>query len=132
VSVDPEDLELEGLDRRPLHWQRLAPEARSAWFERLWEDVCLLRDRYRLSLRAGWWEDGIQVEALAAMAAWVERYDSGEWDDPPGKLSLLFELERLETLLRDGHEPFLPDRDHQPFREHVRRVGTEQPPEPTG
>lgn len=26
--------------------------------------------------------------------AWVGRYDSSEWDDPPGKLSLLYYLER--------------------------------------
>jgi hypothetical protein len=49
-------------------------------------------------LRSGWWEDPVQVEALAALAAWVERYDSGEWDDPPGKLALLYDLERLAAL----------------------------------
>ena len=43
------------------------------------------------------WEQPIQVEALAALAAWVERYDSGEWDDPPGKLSLLYDVERVRS-----------------------------------
>ena len=47
-----------------------------------------------------WWEDGAQVEALAALAAWVGRYDSGEWDDPPGKLALLYDLERVRELIR--------------------------------
>jgi hypothetical protein len=46
-----------------------------------------------------------QFEALAALAAWVARYDSGEWDDPPGKLALLYDLERVRELVR-GHEPF--------------------------
>ena len=40
----------------------------------------------------------LDVEALAATAAWVHRYDTGEWDDPPGKLALLFELERVAQL----------------------------------
>jgi hypothetical protein len=57
----------------------------------------------------------LQVEALAALAAWVDRYDSGEWDDPPGKLSLLYEIERVAGLLRDGNEPFHPDRDRRRF-----------------
>ena len=54
----------------------------------------MLRERYRLGLRSGWWEDAIQVEAIAALAAWIDRYDTGEWDDPPGKLNLLYDLER--------------------------------------
>jgi hypothetical protein len=59
----------------------------------------------------GWWADQLQVESLAALAAWVEHYDSGEWDDPPGKLSLLYDLARVAQLLRHGTEPFHPDRD---------------------
>ena len=77
----------------------------------LWVDVCRLRERYMLPVRTCWWENPIQVEALAALAAWVERYDSGEWDDPPGKLALLYDLERVSAMLRDGNEPFYPDRD---------------------
>ena len=61
-----------------------------------------------LPVRTCWWENPIQVEALAALAAWVERYDSGEWDDPPGKLALLYDLERVAAMLRDGNEPVLP------------------------
>ena len=60
------------------------------WFKDLWLDVCLLRDRYLLPIRSRWWENPVQVEGLAAFSAWVERYDSGEWDDPPGKLGKLF------------------------------------------
>jgi hypothetical protein len=46
----------------------------------------------------------MQVEALAALGAWVERYDACEWDDPPGKLSLLYDRERV---IRGGSDPRL-------------------------
>ena len=62
-----------------------------------------------------WWENPLQVETLAALAAWVERYDSGEWDDPPGKLALLYDLERVAGMLRDGNDPFYPERDRPAF-----------------
>jgi hypothetical protein len=114
--------------RWPLGWQELYPRERWLWFERLWTDVCSLRKRYRLAVRAGWWEDQVQVEALAALAAWTERYDSGEWDDPPGKLSLLFDLERVAALLRDGLEPFHPDRDRPAFVRHLLDLGCQPPP----
>ncbi len=68
------------------------------------------------------------MEALAALAAWTERYDSGEWDDPPGKLSLLFDLERIGVLLRDGNEPFYPDRDRLAFARHLIEMGCQPPP----
>ncbi len=99
------------------------------WFEQLWADACELRTRYRLGLRSGWWEDEIQVEALAALAAWTERYDAGEWDDPPGKLALLYDLERLGALLRDGDAPFHPDRDRLAFVRHMAEIGCQPPPE---
>jgi len=67
--------------RWPLDWRGLYPRERWLWFERLWIDVCMLRDRYRLAVRSGWWRDAVQLEALSALAAWVERYDAGEWDD---------------------------------------------------
>ena len=83
------------------------------WFEHLWS-------RRLHAARALWpagahelVEDQMQLEALAALAAWTERYDDGEWDDPPGKLALLFDLERIGSLLRDGNEPFHPDRDRR-------------------
>ena len=64
---------------------------------------------------------------MAALAAWVERYDSGEWDDPPGKLSMLYELERVAVLLRNGGEPFHPDRDHLAFARFLIEAGCRPP-----
>ena len=114
--------------RWPLHWQTLRPRERWLWFEQLWSDVCMLRERYRLPVRSGWWEHPVQVEAFAALAAWTARYDDGEWDDPPGKLALLFDLERVETLLRDSGEPFSPDRDRLAFARHLIDLGCQPPP----
>jgi hypothetical protein len=88
-----------GVRRWPLHWEGLYPRERWLWFEQLWSDACALQKRYRLPLRSGWWADQVQVETIAALAAWVEHYDSGEWDDPPGKLALLYDLERVAQLL---------------------------------
>jgi hypothetical protein len=119
----------EPLSRRwPLDPNGLYPRERWMWFEQLWADVCVLNDRYRLPLRGGWWEEPLQVEALAALAAWVERYDSGEWDDPPGKLALLYDIERVAGLLRDGLDPFRPDRDRNAFVRHLIEIGAQPPP----
>jgi hypothetical protein len=114
--------------RWPLDWRGLYPRERWLWFEQLWSDVCALRERYRLAIRSGWWENEVQTEALAALAAWVSRYDSGEWDDPPGKLALLFDLERVTALLRDGIDPFHPDRDRTAFVRHLIDRGCQPPP----
>ena len=54
--------------RWPLTWRGLLPRERWQWFERLWSDACELRVRYRLAIRSQWWEDEVQVEALAALA----------------------------------------------------------------
>ena len=116
--------------RWPLDWRGLYPRERWLWFEQLWSDVCVLRERYRLAVRSGWWENGLQLEALAALAAWVSRYDSGEWDDPPGKLALLFDLERIAALLREGHDPFHPDRDRNAFLRYLSEIGCQPPPDP--
>ncbi|HWD69552.1 MAG TPA: hypothetical protein VG293_05115 [Solirubrobacteraceae bacterium] len=101
--------------RPPLEDPKLCRE----WFEDLWLDVCRLRERYTLPVRTRWWENPLQVETLAALAAWVERYDSGEWDDPPGKLALLYDLERVAGMLRDGNDPFHPDRDRPAFKQFL-------------
>ena len=114
--------------RWPLTWRGLYPRERWLWFEQLWTDVCTLRARYHLAVRSGWWEDDVQVEALAALAAWTQRYDSGEWDDPPGKLALLYDLERVAALLRDGNDPFHPDRDRLAFARHLIELGCQPPP----
>jgi hypothetical protein len=109
--------------RWPLGWHDLYPRERRLWFEQLWTDTCMLRARYRLAVRSGWWEDEVQVEALAALASWVARYDSGERDDPPGKLALLFDLERVSALLRDGGDPFHPQRDRPAFERYLAELG---------
>ena len=105
------------------------PDLCRRWFEDLWLDVCRLRERYMLPVRTLWWESPLQVETLAALAAWVERYDSGEWDDPPGKLSLLYDLERVAVILRDGNDPFYPDRDRSAFRQFLGMLSGEHDPD---
>ena len=124
---DGDELEEPEARRWPLTWVGLYPRERWLWFEQLWNDVLVLRRRYRLAVRSRWWEDEVQVEALAALAAWVQRYDSGEWDDPPGKLALLYDLERVSELLRDGNEPFHPDRDRPEFARHLVELGCQPP-----
>lgn len=112
----------------PMTWRGLYPRERWMWFEQLWTDVCALRRRYRLAVRSGWWEDEVQLELLAAFAAWVQRYDNSEWTDPPGKLALLYDLERINALLRDGLSPFEPRRDHPAFLSHIISLGAKPPP----
>lgn len=114
--------------RWPLDWRGLYPRERWMWFEQLWSDVCMLRERYHLAVRSGWWENEVQLEALAALAAWLYRYDSGEWDDPPGKLALLYDLERIAALLREGIDPFYPDRDRSAFVRYMIELGCQPPP----
>lgn len=113
----------------PLDWRCLDAVDRWFWFERLWISVCLLRDRYQLPVRNGWWGNPIALEALAALTDWVERFDTGCWDDPQSKLALLHDLERVSQLLRDGNEPFHPDRDRLAFTAHMISIGCE-PPDP--
>ena len=91
------------------------------WFEQLWSDVCMLRERYRLALRSGWWEDQVQVEALAAFAAWVPQYDWGDWNDPPGKLAQLYDHERLAGML-------LGSPDTPALTRHLLELGCQPPP----
>jgi hypothetical protein len=122
------DWEQDIVQRWPLTWRGLLPRERWLWFERLWSDACALRERYRLALRSEWWADEMQVEVLAAFAAWIERYDTGDWDDPPGKLSLLFDLERVAAALREGIEPFHPERDRMRFVRHLIEIGCQPPP----
>jgi hypothetical protein len=128
-SADPDDepWEAEEGPRWPLVWRGLYPLERWMWFEQLWGDVVTLRSRYHLAVRSGWWTDQIQVEALAALASWVARYDSGEWDDPPGKLALLYDLERVSSLLRDGRDPFHPERDRAAYVAHLLELGCQPP-----
>jgi hypothetical protein len=129
--MTPDDDDFDPGSRWPLDWQDLLPRERWLWFEQLWADACELRERYGLALRSGWWRDQIQVEALAALAAWVDRYDCGEWDDPPGKLALLYDLERVGALLRDGTDPFNRNRDRSAFVAYLQELDCEPPPAPS-
>ena len=105
----------------------MLPRERWLRWEQLWADVLMLARRYRISPGNDWWEDATQVEALAALAAWAARYDSGEWDDPPGKLARLYDLERVAVLLRDSGEPFHPDRDRLAFARYLIDAGCRPP-----
>jgi hypothetical protein len=108
-----------------INWRELPPGERGAWWNKLWIQVTALADRYRLTLRRGWWEDSIQVEALAAFCSWLRLFDSGANTDAPAKLQLLWELERLRAALRAGEEAFDPRRDRSEFEMHV--ASTERP-----
>lgn len=99
---------------------RDVPEDGRLWYEDLWRGVCSVRERYRLPVRTRWWEDAIQREALNALVAWVAMYDHGAWDDPPGALALLYDLERVAMLLRSGQDPFDPARDRPAFERWMR------------
>ena len=46
----------------------------------------------------------------------------------PGKLALLFDIERVAALLRDGVDPFHPDRDRTAFVRHLIDLGCQPPP----
>jgi hypothetical protein len=59
------------------------------------------------------------------LAKWTARYDSGEWDDPAGKLALLYDLQRIAELLRPGLHAFAPDRDRGAFERYVAELGQE-------
>ena len=124
---DDEPGELDLSERRwPLAPTNLLAREKRLWWEQLWSDVVMLGERYRLRPDNGWWDDPIQVEALAAFAAWVARYDSGEWDDPPGKLALLYDLRHVRDLIR-GSEPFQPERDRAAFARFLIDAGCQPP-----
>jgi hypothetical protein len=109
--------------------EHLLSRERWLWWGQLWSDVVMLAERYRISPDKDWWEDGVKVEALAALAAWVARYDSGDWDDPPRKLALLHDLERLRQLII-GSEPFDVRRDRGAFDRFLIDSGCHPPPDP--
>lgn len=111
-----------------LDWRELSPAARSIWWDQLWDDAVKLRDRYRLVLRSGWWEDDVQVEALAALAALVSGYDTGAWNDPVSKLQLLFDLDRIRGLLHAGRDVFDPERERAAFLGYLVALGCQLHP----
>jgi hypothetical protein len=100
-------------------WRQLPPDQRRVWWDNLWEAAIDLADRYRLALRSGWWQHAVQVEALAAFSGWLALYDTGAYTDPPGKLQLLWELERLRAVLRGGEHAFDPVHDRPTFDRYL-------------
>jgi hypothetical protein len=110
-----------------LDWRIVPDDERWLWWEGIWQDVCELKTRYELPVRCGWWAHATQLEALAALSAWTSAYDDGEWDDPPGKLSMLLDLDRIGELLRDGNDPFYPDRHRHLFELHLVEIGCAPP-----
>ena len=91
--------------------------------------MCALRERYRLAFAVGWWEDQVQVEALAALAAWVDRYDSRRVGRPAGQAGAAVRPRAASAvLLRDGGDPFHPDRDRLAFARHLIELGCQPPP----
>jgi hypothetical protein len=125
--LDHDDEPCPAEQRWPMTPSHLLPRERWLWWEQLWSDAVALGDRYRLRPCSGWWEQAVAGEALAALAAWADRYDTGEWDDPPGKLGLLDDLERVRELIR-GSEPFLPDHDRVAFARFLIDSGCQPPP----
>jgi hypothetical protein len=111
--------ELPGTASELGNWRDLEPDERDQFFQQLWISAIALSDRYRLALRSGWWEDQVQLEALAAFAAWVELYDTTTYTDPPGKLQLLWALEPLRAVLRSGQTAFEPRRDRPAFEHYL-------------
>lgn len=113
-------------------WRALPPGQRRGWWEFVWRAAVRLSERYRLALRSRWWEDPIQVEALAAFDCWLRLYDTGAEGDPTGKLQLLWELERLRGVLRGGDHAFDKTRDRAEFEQHLERITAGQDVEPAG
>jgi hypothetical protein len=118
--------ELDGTEL--VFWRELPPRQRREWWEDAWNAAISLSARYRLALRRGWWEDAIQVEAIAAFHAWLRLYDTGAYTDPPGKLQLLWELERLRAVIRAGEATFDPVADRTSFELYLDTV--ENKPKP--
>jgi len=100
-------------------WRCLDPAQRWDWFQQLYTAVAHLDARYRLGIRSGWWEDDVQIELLAALAAWVSMFDYANWTDPEGKARLLLQLPSFRELLRGGASTFQPDVDRERFEQHL-------------
>lgn len=101
-------------------WRGLEPGPRWDWFQQLYAAAAHLDRRYRLGLRSGWWEDDVQIELLAALAAWVGMFDYGNWTDPEGKARLILQLPSFREALRGGAQVFEPDSDHPRFAGYLR------------
>ncbi|MGH3025811.1 MAG: hypothetical protein ACRDLR_05155, partial [Gaiellaceae bacterium] len=106
----------------------LEPQPRWDWFQQLYAAAAHLDRRYRLGLRTGWWEDDVQIELLAALAAWVAMFDYGSWTDPEGKARLILQLPSFREAFRSGAQTFEPDGDRERFEHHLHeRQGCNKP-----
>lgn len=101
-------------------WRGLEAAQRWEWFQQLYVAAGHLDQRYRLGLRSGWWEDDVQVELLAALAAWIAMFDYASWSDPEGKARLLLQLPSFREVLRGGAQTFDPDGDRERFEQQLR------------
>ena len=103
-------------------WRGLESEQRWEWFQQLYAAAGHLDRRYRLGLRSGWWEDELQLELLAALAAWVGMFDYASWTDPEGKARRLLQLPSFREALRGGAQTFEPAGDRTRFEQHLREL----------
>ena len=125
MAVEHLDL-LSGPDVAIAGRRGLDPAQRWDWFQQLYA-AAHLDARYRLGIRSGWWEDDVQVELLAALAAWVGMFDYANWTDPEGKARLLLQLPSFRELFRGGASTFNPDEDRTRFEDHLsERLGCGQ------
>jgi hypothetical protein len=111
---------LPGADVAVAGWRGLEATQRWEWFQQLHAAAAHLDRRYRLGMRSGWWEDDVQVELLAALAAWVGMFDYASWTDPEGKARLLLQLPSFRELLRGGAQTFETDGDRDRFADYLR------------
>lgn len=119
---------LPGADVAVPGWRGLEPGPRWDWFQQLYAAAAHLDRRYRLGLRSGWWEDDVQVELLAALAAWVSMFDYGSWTDPEGKARLILQLPSFREAFRGGAQTFEPDGDRERFEHYLReQQGSHEP-----
>ena len=125
MSTDP----LAALSTSLGTWLGLDQRERWRWWEERWTEATALSNRYRLTLRSGWWEDSERVEAIAAFAASVAAYDTGQEDQPAGKLQLLAQLDWLRSVLRGGQRAFDPTTDRPAFDQHLLSLGCRPPPD---
>jgi hypothetical protein len=113
-------------------WRFLSPAERWRWWTRLWSDVILLCERYRLELRTGWWTEPEVAERLEAFSRWVWMHDCGRLHEaphssPPGKLALLDYLRTLRSDVAGGDGPFHPGRDWAAYARHAVTLGADPP-----
>ena len=68
---------------------------------------------------------GVRLQAIHAPGHMDDHY---VFFEPTHGLALLFDIERVAMLLRDGIDPFHPDRDRLAFVRHLIDIGCQPPP----